>query len=940
MNAETWERLKDAYAAAIELPPAEGKRLIEETFADDESTRQEALAMLAAAARGPHFLDQPALQINRLEQIAAAPELSPGTIINERFRIDDAIAEGGMGRVYSATDLELKRRIAVKAVHARPRVADRLRALLRQEAQVISQLNHPGICILHDVRQQDGFDYLIMEFVDGETLAERLSRKPLSLAESIRIAVDLLAALDYAHRQGVIHRDLKPSNVMLTRSGAKLLDFGIAKLKGYDEPDGIAAGTPMYMAPEQISQSAPDVRSDIYSFGVVLATLLTGSLPSSDPAQRNAGLSSIPSPLQQIVIKCLAEDPADRWQDAGDLRCAIELASAEPLELAAQRRNLRRLKRLSASLALVTIIAIAGFSLAWMAARRVPPAARIELLVMPPEGTDFLPIENAGPAVISPDGRNVVFVARQGEIQKLWLRPIGSSVPEPLENTETASHPFWSPDSKSIAFFSAKLLRKIELRSGKVETVCNIETGRGGTWNQFGDIVFSSDYTDALMRVSAKGGTPVPFTQLDAATENSHRWPVFLPDGKHVLFVIRAQSREHRGLFLASLTDGTPRRIGQIESSVAYARRQDGPDYLLFVQDSKIVALTFDRRAHTLGNDAVTVAELNVVDESTSRAPVSVSDTGILVYGGGRPEKSRLVWYDSLGKETSSQTFPWRTRFLRLSADSESAALERIDIRFGTGSIFHQRWNPPKLATLTDAVMSTFAPVWRPSGSGLAFSVDQDGAFNLVASSTDGVAPRILLKRDEMITPTDWFDQSLVYEITLPSKAKSVSTGKEPVQRDLQLIDFADSARTVPLLTSDADERLGRISPDGKWLAYTSDHTTVEQVYVRPFRSEGRAIRVSVTGGTQPVWNHDSTGIYFLSTDPDDRRLFESRLNLTTLKAETPKGILPIPKPPKPGRADGWEYDVAADGRILVTLPNSVSESRAVTVVQNWLAPR
>jgi serine/threonine protein kinase len=410
----------------------------------------------------------------------------PGQLVSDRFRVEKLIARGGMGEVYRATDLELNRVVALKTFRSSSLMAEELRTRLRQEAQLISKLNHSGICTLYDVRQHAGVDYLVLEFIDGETLAKRLSRGPLSLEQSLDVALQVLAALQYAHRQGVIHRDIKPANVMLTKSGAKLLDFGIAKLAQYTQtghepeathgpltPIGVAVGTPAFMSPEQ-RDGVADLRSDIYAFGVMFAGLLGARTDGS--LENQFDIAKIDGPFRQVIAKCLKDDPTERWQDPGDLMIALELVSQQPLQEKSKRKSMRR----NAFLVTAILIAITALSMVMIFRRPSSPAStHIEFQMLPPSGSQFPTIEQGGPPVVSPDGAALAFVARdQNGQQKLWLRRLDSVSALPLNGTEGASHPFWSPDSHAIGFFAQNKLMTIEIARGVTKFICEAREGR------------------------------------------------------------------------------------------------------------------------------------------------------------------------------------------------------------------------------------------------------------------------------------------------------------------------------------------------------------------------------------------------------------------------------------------------------------------------------
>jgi eukaryotic-like serine/threonine-protein kinase len=826
--------------------------------------------------------------------------------------------------------------VALKTVRSSSAIGQELRTRLRQEAQLISKLNHSGICTLYDMRQHAGIDYLVMEFLEGETLAQRLTRGPLNLEQSSEVALQVLGALQYAHRQGVIHRDIKPANVMLTKNGARLLDFGIAKLAQYHEtqnhydgasqgpltPIGVVVGTPAYMPPEQ-RDGVADVRTDIYAFGVMFAALLGARTDGS--LENQFDISKIEEPFRQIIAKCVKDDPAERWQDAGDLKISLELVAHRPLQEQSRHSNSRRLKIFAFAAVLVAIIAFASLILL-----RQPPASanRIEFQLLPPSGSQFLTIEQGGPPVISPDGSAVAFAARdQTGQQKLWLRRLDSVSALPLTGTDGATHPFWSPDGRAIGFFAQNKLMTIELARGLTKFICATREGRGATWGQ-GVIVFSPGFTDALFRVSANGGVPAAITSLNnERQENSHRWPSFLPDQKHFLFVVRAITRENSGLYVASLDGGTPKRIGGIESSAIYTpRNSSNPGELVYVRGSQIIGQPFSLDTFAFSGEPTTVADLGWIDTSTTRVPVSISDTGVLVYGGGQSAGSQFVWYNLTGKELSRFNYSGVTRFLRLSPDMKMAAAEKLDFRFGSGSLWLLGTQQSMSTRFTFEQISAYTPVWSPDGQYIAYTVHTGKETELTVAAIDGSSTRVLLTTPQStpIEPTDWtHDGSILYEI------KNPNTGW-----DLNSISVRQPDLKTVLLNFPADERQARLSRDGTLLAYTSTEDGVEQVYVRSFPLSGPRIQVSTSSGSQPIWARHSTDIFFIDRE---RMLLRSHIDARLKRASSPISLFRFPPATDPGVLDGWEYDIAADDKAFLTgWPASLQESRPATVVSGW----
>ncbi len=518
------------------------------------------------------------------------------------------IGAGGMGEVYRARDTRLDRVVAIKILPPHLSSDPSLKQRFEREAKLISSLNHPHICVLHDIGSHDGTAFLVMECVEGETLAKRLEKGPLPQAQVLKYGMQIADALDRAHRSGVVHRDLKPGNIMLTPSGAKLLDFGLAKnaplsthaaamttAAGSNKPiteKGIVVGTFQYMSPEQVEGKEVDSRSDIFSFGSVLYEMVTGrpafqgksqisvasAILEKDPEPVSTIQPMTPPALDRTIRVCLAKDPEERWQTARDVLLQLKwIADAGSqtgvtTPLASPRKLRTRLAWAAAAIVAVAVIAVAiGYI------RRPQPAEQaMRSYVLPPPGAEFFSIGNmAGPVVISPDGRKLAFVARlkQGKAM-LWVRPLDSLTAQPLAGTEDASYPFWAPDSRFIGFFADSKLKKIDSTGGPPQALCDVTVGRGGAWGPGGTIVFAPGANDPLFRVPAAGGTPVPATELDVARGDVlHRWPYFLPDGKHVLFFSRSANAERTGVYLASLESGKAELLLRHDSNAIYAER-------------------------------------------------------------------------------------------------------------------------------------------------------------------------------------------------------------------------------------------------------------------------------------------------------------------------------------------------------------------------------
>ncbi|MCH8242528.1 MAG: serine/threonine-protein kinase, partial [Planctomycetes bacterium] len=617
--------------------------------------------------------------------------LSPGTQLGP-YEILSPIGAGGMGEVYLARDTKLDRDVALKVLpDAFARDKERV-ARFKREAKVLASLNHPNIGAIYGFEESDGECCLVLEYVKGETLAARLDRGPLPADEALDVARQIAEALEGAHEIGVIHRDLKPANVMLRADGVvKVLDFGLAKAMaeessgptGADSPTitanytrpGVVLGTAAYMSPEQARGRSLDKRTDIWSFGVVLFECFSGRRPfegdtTSDLVarilEREPDWTALPAatpPLIQLLLRrCLAKDHKRRLRDIGDARVDIESALDDPTTsglLLAQHalaansgRQTRRVALLAAMLAVFGVVMTVAY------VRRGATENRVFRAIIPaPENTSFVSVGSGpragGPVSVSPDGTQLAFVARNAKgREQLWIRPLDAETPRALPNTDNALYPFWSADSRSIGFFADGKLKRIDAAGGPPVSVCDAPSGRGGTWNAQGVIVFAPASKGPLHRVSAAGGRSTPVTAFDeAAKEDTHRWPFFLPDGRHFLYFLwhtdKTMGRERDSIMLGSLDERVGTRLLTATSNAVYAS-----DHVLFLHEGALMARPFDTKRLKFTGNALPVAKQVQYDHSFWHGVFSASTNGVLVYQtGSAAERTQLMWIGRDGTE-------------------------------------------------------------------------------------------------------------------------------------------------------------------------------------------------------------------------------------------------------------------------------------------------
>jgi len=705
------------------------------------------------------------------------------------YEILSPLGAGGMGEVYRARDTRLERTVAIKIISENLNSNGELKQRFEREARAISKLQHPHICVLHDVGSHNGTSYLVMEYLEGETLAERLCKGPLPLDQLLKIGIEIGDALDKAHRSGIMHRDLKPANIMLTKSGAKLMDFGLAR--GLAAPasaaastqsgmpsftatptltnpvspltgEGTIVGTLNYMSPEQIEGKEADSRSDIFAFGAVLYEMATGkrafegksqisvasAILEKDPEPIVAIKPMTPPALTHAVKKCLAKTPDERWQSASDLASELkwigeaggQAAGGAPLPVSGRQRKHERLAWMIG----IVIAVMVGFAADYFS-RPAAPAHSIRAFIPAPENTSFVFVGNAGgPPVLSQDGKNLAFVAAEaGRARRIYLRSLGSLEARPLSGTDNAFAPFWSPDGRKLGFFADGKLRVIDTQGGTPVSLADAPNGRGGSWSPDGTIVFAPDFFYSLYRVPASRGTAVAVTRLDASKHTSHRWPWFLPDGKHFLYLAinhKAARDENDGIYFGSL-DGKE----NVRLRAAFTNPQYAAGSLLYVRDGELMAQAFDPSAGKLQEEEQQMANGVTEDGSTWRAAFTVSPNGLLAYYSGAHVDTQLSWFDRAGKQlgTLGETFgstagPPGSQ-LRLSPTGDRAALS---IQGSTNDIWVMDVTRGTLTRRTFGPLSNGTPVWSPDGKWVAYSTTLPKEGYAIAQTRGGRSGR------------------------------------------------------------------------------------------------------------------------------------------------------------------------------------------------------
>ena len=865
------------------------------------------------------------------------------------YEILAPIGAGGMGEVYKARDTRLERTVAIKVLPQHMSASPEVRQRFEREAKTISQLSHPHICALYDVGSEGETEYLVMEYLEGEPLSDRLAKGALPLEQTLRYGQEIADALDKAHRQGIVHRDLKPANVMLTKSGVKLLDFGLAKAmatpasnagltslptqQGLTQ-EGTILGTFQYMAPEQLEGKDADARTDIWAFGCVLYEMATGrkafsgathaslitAIMSAQPPSIASLQEMSPQALDRVVKTCLDKDPERRWQSAADvgqqLRWIGDEPSAGPARPAARQRREWLAWALAAAAALVAVF---GF-------------------LRPREGPHGIsgPVRSAIPLPglstlralsLSPDGTRLALVARDSSgLNRLWIRPLGSAVARALPGTDNPSLPFWSPDGRSIGFFADGKLKRIDTGGGPPQTICPAPVARGGAWSRDGVILFAPVSDGPLFRVDATGGTPTAVTKFDAKRgETSHRWPVFLPDGKRFLYYIASFGvpKEGTGLYVGSLDSKKEKFLLRAGANTAYA-----PGYLVYFREGNLLGQKFDEAGERLVGEPFALAEDIQFFPQQQAALFSASANGVLV---SQPRSdtsvSQLVWFDRTGKPLSSLGPPANQANPRMSPDGKRVALDIVDPQTGNQDVWIYESGGGLPTRLTSDPSIDALPTWSPDGSRIALMSLRRSHPDIFLSKSDGSSgEEISLESGQAKYVTDWSPDGRL----LLFRASDATTNLE-----LWTMPVGGDGKPIPFRRASYGVSHGQFSPDGRWVAYVSNETGRSEIHVSPFPGPGSSWRVSTAGGTEPRWRRDGKELFYLA--PDGKLMVVNVRTGPPFEAEVAKALFQVRRRDRVSASDMYGYDVSADGqRFLVSTEVGEETAPPLTLVLNW----
>ncbi len=868
------------------------------------------------------------------------------------YEIVGPLGKGGMGEVYRAKDTKLDREVAIKVLPAAfLEHPDRL-ARFEREAKLLASLNHPNIASIYAIEESSEGKALVMELVQGETL-----QGPVPVDTALKYAAQIADALAAAHERGITHRDIKPANIMLTPEGTiKVLDFGLAAVTQPSHGDGevgthmatlttspttagMIMGTAAYMSPEQARGQTVDRRADIWAFGVVLWELLTGQqLFRGDTVsdilasvlKEEPNLERAPAKVRPLLKRCLEREPKARLQAIGDWELLLG-EDAPPASASAPPASRHR-SWLPWCVAAFLLLALMPANILHL--RETPPQEQ------PLRASIALPENSAVHSfAISPDGRTLVIAAAVNGKRQLWLRPMDVLQAKPMPFTEDATYPFWSPDSRNIGFFAQGNLKKVAASGGPALSLCDVPNARGGSWNRDDVIIFSpTNGGISIQRVAAAGGVPVDVTKI----KGNLKHPVFLPDGRHFLYVVEGGPAEQTGVHISSLDGKEDRRILPDVSSIAFSPPAQGArtGHILFVRENTLMAQPFDAASGQVSGDVFPVAEgVSRAAANTTYMPATVSENGVLVYEtGGSGDTNQFGWFDRYGKSLGPVGAPG-VLDLALSPDEKSLAFSRS--RGAASDVWVRDLSRGTEARFTSDQHFNLAPVWSPRGDYIVFTSNQKGAFNLYRKAASGSGQEELWLPNSSSDVASQWSKDGRYIVYVDNDPKT--------KYDLWVLPVEGAAadrKPIPFLRTEFNEVFGQLSPDSHWMAFTSDSSGRREVYVRPFPSAEGEWAISIAGGEQPRWRGDGKELFFVAAD--------GKMMAVPVKASAP-GVEPRSKPSfEPGvpvalfdahMANSFgtltfEYDVTADGRrfLINTASGAGATSPPLTVVTNWNA--
>jgi eukaryotic-like serine/threonine-protein kinase len=903
--------------------------------------------------------------------------LAPGTKVGS-YEILELVGAGGMGEVYRAHDPRLGRDVAIKVIPASLAAdPDRVRRF-EQEARAAAALSHPNILAVHDVGTFESAPYIVSELLAGVTLRERMGGGALPVRKATDIAVQVTHGLAAAHAKGIVHRDLKPENIFITEDGrVKILDFGLAKLtevtpvsgsvatKQADTQPGAVMGTAGYMSPEQLRGQTVDHRSDLFAFGAVLYELLAGArafrgetsmdiataILKEDPPDLPAAERHIPPALTRIVDRCLEKNPASRFQSAGDLAFALEALSGsqtsmtEPMPVAVAAPARRTSWAIVAAVAVV-VTAAATYGITRLVQPAPEQAEPTSFPLTLPEGISLVTTggtSSPGPIAISPNGRTIAMLATGKDgARTIWVRALNAVTPRQLPGTENALSPFWSPDSRSLAFFADGRLKKVDVSGGPPIDLCEAVGPIGGSWSRRGVLIFATNRVGVgLHRVPESGGEPVPLTTVEAG-ETLHSRPYFLPDGRRFLFRVQQPGGVARGWVSVGSLDSPDRpQLVEVESSnTVYSA-----GHLLFLRGSTLMAQPFDPARATMGGDAHPVAESLQTIGTVPVGMFSASLDGVLVFQTGTmTQGSELVWFDRKGTRLVRAVERGLLGDVRMSRDGTRVAYSKqAEGAQPTADIWILDTTTGRTSRSTFDAGAELSAAWSADGRQLVFNSNRHGVFDIFLKPSDNSGTETELWRSDAAKyPVEWTaDGRHLLVVVNPSAARGRPGQEVGTGQRLWALPLEGDRKAFPASPGTGSETAGGFSPDpaGRWLTYASRERDRSEVYVVPFPPTGSKWQISTNGGTLPRWSHDGQEIYFLQAGPPSM-MMAARVDArgSAVKVIDIKPLFPITPIGQRGT-----YGVTPDGRFLINVPASSDQPTTLpppTVVINWPAWR
>ncbi|HTK81344.1 MAG TPA: protein kinase [Bacteroidota bacterium] len=884
------------------------------------------------------------------------------------YKILEKLGEGGMGVVYKAEDTKLDRILALKFLPEHLNASEQDKQRFIQEAKAAAALNHPNVCSIIDIQDHDGQMFIVMEYVDGQTLRDLGAT---TLKQAIDIGIQIADGLAAAHDKGIVHRDIKPENIMVRKDGiAQIMDFGLAKLRTASSKinrltkEGSTVGTAGYMSPEQVLGQDADHRSDIFSFGVLLYEMFTGQLPfrgvhetalayeivNVDAAPMSTVKLGLDPNLDAIVLDCIEKDPKERCQSvaevARDLRRvkrestrqrhsritaarpvvnpSAVLQSPELLTEAATHGTTGSSRLPWILCGLFLLVAAGAVAFHFLTLPKPGEKQVMRSLILPPPGNIY-DVTWGGHIAISPDGKTIAFAAIDTVgVNHIWVRPVHSLTAIELSGTDEGKYPFWSPDNKKIAFFARNKLKNIDATGGPVLTICDASDGRGGSWNHSGVILFSPGPTEPISKVAAAGGIPIQITKFDTIRhESSHRWPVFLPDGNHFLYSTLTA--------LGTSTDNDVVRISALDSSVnkvlfnASTNIAFSNGYLFFIRQGTLMVQQFDLQKLDVAGDAVPVAERIILSPPYARGSFSVSNTGILILQSGENQIQHTALFDMAGTRTRIVA-DMNASGPRFSFDGKRVAFHIMDPFSRNGDVWINELSRGASSRLTFHPAVDIIPIWSPRGDSIIFQSNRSGVYDIYIKGVNGTGDeQLLVQSNRNKQGSDWSLDGKYFTYN--------SVGDPKSKNDLWILPMFGDRKPIPFLQTEFNEVNGSFSPDSRWIVYASDETGSSEIYARLVDGSGGKIKISTNGGRRPFWRSDPRKIFFSSLD---RKLQVAYVSAgpSTITVDSIRTL--------------WDYesrnlsgntitDISSDGTLATAVVTDVKQiSAPITLVVNW----